>query len=197
LIIIQKVITQIDIHTITRQEFEEIFRLHYANLCAYAYKYLQEKEASEELVQDVFFKLWVKRTEIDIQSSLKSYLYRAVRNGALNVISHLKIREEYKASNEQNRLDTEMQDGDELVGSELNQCIQSSLMKMPEQRRRIFVMSRYEDLKYREIAEQLGVSIKTVESQMTKALKFLRVELREYLPLISLFFINFFNNDIG
>lgn len=192
-----EVSTQIQLKGITKKGFEEIFHEHYAHLCAYAFKYVEDKDAAEELVQDVFFKLWVKRDEIDIQSSLKSYLFRAVRNASLNLLSHIKVREDYKYANELQRDSDEQKDDDVLVGTELEQKIRSSISKMPEQRQKIFIMSRYEDLKYREIADQLGISIKTVESQMSKALKYLRVELHEYLPLIALFFINFFKNDIG
>ena len=163
--------------------FEALFRRHYQDLCTYAFYYLKDQAAAEEEVQDIFFNLWKKRAELDISGSIKSYLFRATRNHCLNVIKHLEVRENYKVQNEQARSYQEQQGEKVLEAKELQERIEVAIDSLPVERKRVFIMSRYEGLKYREIAEQLGISVKTVENQMGKALAFLREELVDYLPL--------------
>lgn len=163
--------------------FEQVFREHYKVLCGYAIKFLKEKEAAEEIVQDVFFKLWEKRETLEITTSLKSYLFRAVHNRCLNTVKHIDIRENYKAENEE-RIKSEEENLTEHFNQfELQQQIQKAIDTLPEQRQKIFKLSRFQGLKYREIAEQMELSEKTVEAQMSKALKTLREALKDYLPL--------------
>jgi len=180
---------------INRKDFEALFNDHYSRLCAYAYNFLKEQEGSEEIAQEVFFKLWINRTDIKIESSMESYLYRSVRNACLNLIKHINVREKYKEHNQEEIEYSEQIDRDPMNASELELKIRASIDLLPEQRKKIFILSRYEQLKYKEIAEQLGLSVKTVENQMGKALQFLRKELAEYLPLILLFFHQFFNGE--
>ena len=180
---------------ISRKDFEALFNDHYSRLCAYAYNFLKEQEGSEEVVQEVFFKLWINRKEIHIESSMESYLYRSVRNASLNLIKHINIREKYKEYNRKEIEYSEQINKDPMNASELELKIRASIDLLPEQRKKIFILSRYEQLKYREIAEQLDISVKTVENQMGKALQFLRKELADYLPLIVLFFNHFFNGE--
>jgi RNA polymerase sigma-70 factor (ECF subfamily) len=164
--------------------FEEIFRKYYQSLCNYANSILKEIEEAEEVVQNLFLSIWEKRTELEISISLKSYLYRAVHNHCLNRIKHLKVREEYQQY-AVNFYDASYESVSQTVmKNELEQKIEEAIRKLPEQCRLIFRMSRFEELKYHEIAEQLELSPKTVENQIGKALKILRVELAEYLPLI-------------
>lgn len=122
---------------------------------------------------------------------MESYLYRSVRNASLNLIKHISIREKYKEHNQKEIEYAENIDKDPMNASELELKIRASIDLLPEQRRKIFLLSRYEQLKYKEIAEQLGISVKTVENQMGKALQFLKNELVDYLPLIFLFSIIF------
>ena len=125
-----------------------------------------------------------------ITSSLKSYLFRAVRNGCLNVLKHTDIREEYKIRREQVLQENQRSKEDEMIVSELEEKIRQAIDRLPMERRKVFIMSRYDGLTYSRIAEKLGISIKTVENQMSKALKTLREELSEYLPWLILFFTN-------
>ena len=125
-----------------------------------------------------------------ITSSMKSYLFRAVRNGCLNVLKHIDIREEYKIRREQDIQENQSSREDEMIVSELEEKIRQAIDRLPMERRKVFIMSRYEGLTYSRIAEKLGISVKTVENQMGKALKTLREELSEYLPWLILFFTN-------
>ncbi|MFA6402988.1 MAG: RNA polymerase sigma-70 factor [Salinivirgaceae bacterium] len=180
------------IDCLSRSQFEELFNLHYSNLCAYANNFLKELEASEEVVQEVFFKIWVNRESLEITSSYQSYLFRAVRNSCLNVIKHISIREGYKAQNERIIQMEERSADDSMVVTELEQKIRQAIDQLPMERRKIFILSRYEGLKYLEIAQKLGISVKTVENQMGSALKYLREELKDYMPWLILFFGHFF-----
>lgn len=166
--------------------FEVVFRKYYQSLCNYANSILKEMEEAEEIVQNLFSGLWEKRGDLEITISLKSYLYRAVHNHCLNRIKHMKIREEYQeyANNYYERSYESV--GQTVMKNELEGRIHEAIEKLPEQCRVIFKMSRFEELKYHEIAEQLGLSPKTVENQVGKALKILRTELAEYLPLVIL-----------
>lgn len=164
--------------------FEEIFRKYYQSLCNYANSILKEMDEAEEVVQNLFLSIWEKRSDLEISISLKSYLYRAVHNHCLNRIKHLKVREEYQQY-AVNFYDASYESVSQTVmKNELETKIEEAIKKLPEQCRLIFRMSRFEELKYHEIAEQLELSPKTVENQIGKALKILRVELAEYLPLI-------------
>ncbi len=186
--------TNTKVITIDKVQFETLFNQHYSHLCAYAHNFLKDVEASEEVVQEVLFKLWVNRESVEITSSIQSYLFRAVRNASLNVIKHVGIREEYKVHNERIIEMQQLGEEDGLIATELEQKIRTAIDHLPIERRKIFIMSRYDGLKYAEIAEKLGISVKTVENQMGSALKFLREELKEYLPWVILFFGNFLNH---
>ncbi len=174
-----------------QKEFETLFRSYYEELCSYAFYFLKEKEASEEVVQELFFTLWKKRLEISFEGNPKSYLYRATRNACLNQIKHLAVKQSYKEHNDMLRKQEEQSATDTLEFTELEDRIAAAIEELPTERRRIFVMSRYENLKYREIADALAISVKTVESQMSKALKHLKEKLQDYLPLVFLL-LNFF-----
>ena len=180
----------------TKADFEALFNAHYSDLCAYANNFLKDVDASEEVVQEVLFKLWTNKDRVVITTSVKSYLFRSVRNACLNVLKHLNIREEYKSYNEEMLRVAEQSSEDEMMFSELQEKIRRAIDKLPMERRKIFIMSRYDGLKYQEIADKLNISVKTVENQMVKALKFLRLELEEYLPFILLFFSDIFFGGI-
>lgn len=164
--------------------FETVFRKHYQALCNYACGILKDMDDAEEVVQSIFMKFWEQREGIEINVSLKSYLYRAVHNTCLNRLKHLKIQEVHKQYvgnyyEENHDSATEIMDKVELENR-----IADALEKLPEQCRLIFKMSRFEELKYQEIADKLGLSIKTIENQIGKALRIMRVELADYLPVV-------------
>ncbi len=185
--------THIGFRIESKADFEKLFNDHYSNLCAYANNFLKDVDASEEVIQEVLFKLWTNRENLVISSSIQSYLFRAVRNASLNVLKHVNIREDYKIQHEYER-DDELSSEDEMIVSELDQKIRAAIDQLPIERKKVFILSRYDGLKYKEIAEKLNISVSTVENQMVKALKFLRTELKDYLPWIIIFFSNFFKN---
>lgn len=175
--------------------YETVFRKYYQTLCNYANGILKDMDDAEEVVQSIFLKLWEQRESTEINVSLKSYLYRAVHNTCLNRLKHLKIQDTYRQYVGKYLEDTFDSATDVMNKNELENRISEALEKLPEQCRVIFKMSRFEELKYQEIADKLGLSIKTIENQIGKALKIMRTELSDYLPVI-LIFIEFLNRII-
>ncbi|MCE7056075.1 RNA polymerase sigma-70 factor [Algoriphagus sp. AGSA1] len=178
---------------IDEEAFEAIFKTYFKPLHAYALAILRESENAEEIVQSVFLKLWEKRQTLEINTSLKAYLYRAVYHDSLNHINHQKVkRKHWEHAHYEITQGKPEQVGDQIKGqeNELYDRFQLALEKLPEKCRMVFNLSRFEELKYQEIAQRLDISIKTVEAHMGKALKALRVELAEFLPLLLLFLMN-------
>lgn len=166
--------------------FETIFKDYYERLCNYANTYINDLMESEEMVQSTFLALWEKHEIIEIHTSLKSYLYRAVHNNCINHIKHLQVRREH-SDEYLHYADIEYeQASNDLIGKELEKKINSTIESLPPQCQTAFKLSRFENLTYNEIAEKMGVSVKTIENHMIKALRTLRVELKEYLPLVIL-----------
>ncbi|MBX2947225.1 MAG: RNA polymerase sigma-70 factor [Cyclobacteriaceae bacterium] len=169
-----------------KNAFEMMFKSYYQPLCRYANTFVNDPEEAEEIVQGSFINIWEKRLAIDINTSVKAYLYRAIRNACLNALKHQKVKHLY-AQNEVHTGERYFEASDEsTLRDELETRIRKAIQVLPEQCRVIFQLSRFEELKYQEIADQLNLSVKTVENQMGKALKIMREQLRDYLPLIAL-----------
>jgi len=171
--------------------FEMLFKQHYENLCRYACTFIRESDEAEDIVQKTFVTFWEKKEDIAVETSLKSYLYGAVRNAALNNIKHQQVRQKHAATMTVNDHVASESASDGVVSAELNEQINAAIDRLPQQCRRVFELSRFEGLKYAEIAEQLGISVKTVENQMGKALRRMRDELHEYLPVLII--LGYFN----
>jgi RNA polymerase sigma-70 factor (family 1) len=171
--------------------FEQLFRTYYERLCHYADSLLKDEDEAEEMVQTVFLSIWEKRADLDITLSLKAYLYRAVHNHCLNRIKHYQVRQAHQAYTLYHQPPGYEAVTDTLYGIELAERIEQAVSRLPEQCQVVFRMSRFEELKYQEIADRLGLSVKTIENQIGKALRILRSELADYLPgllwLISTF----------
>jgi RNA polymerase sigma-70 factor (ECF subfamily) len=163
--------------------FEHLFKAHFKGLHAYATTILQDSSLAEEMVQIVFVKLYEQMQRITIEASIESYLYRCIYYESLNHQKHEKVKAHYKSYALRQQDQASMRP-DEGGGRELEMKLRKALHELPEQCRTIFQMSRFEDLKYREIADRLKISVKTVENQMGKALRILRVSLAEFLPLL-------------
>ncbi|GAB3221613.1 RNA polymerase sigma-70 factor [Spirosoma arcticum] len=164
--------------------YEIIFRQHYAPLCRYARQFLTDADEAEEEVQAMFLALWERRDGLFITTSLKGYLFRAVHNRCLNRIKHFAVRDEYQQHARYVAETTAESPMQRLLGDELSDRLRMAIQKLPEQCRLAFTLSRFEELRYGEIADQLGISPKTVENQIGKALRILRTELSDYLPLL-------------
>ncbi len=164
--------------------FDAVFRQWYAPLCGYATRLTGgDSDEAEDLVQQAFVRLWEQRDRLDIAWSLKAYLYKTVHNAALNRLRSAQTRSKYLEFNAV-QLENNRDLPDEGAG-ELNERLQKALDLLPPQCRHVFELSRFEELKYREIAEQLGISIKTVETQMGKALRLMRLQLADYLVTLA------------
>ena len=163
------------------REFEFLFAKYYEPLCHYADKILKDMDQSEDLVQEFFYHFWKNRESFRLKLSLNAYLYRAIRNNALHYLEHIAIRKNYETQvfNEfQNTISSHLQSDVEL--KDLGKIINATLQLLPERCSRIFRMNRFEGKKYREIAEILSISVKTVEADMGKALRMFRKSLKDY-----------------
>lgn len=164
-----------------------IFKIFYQPLCRYACSFLNDREEAEEVVQSTFIQVWEKRGSIEVQTSFRSYLYRMVRNACLNVLKHKKVKQAHAMHELAVGQEAHESVHETLLSSELELKVGEVMMDLPEQCRIIFQLSRFEGLRYGEIAEQLQISVKTVENQIGKALKIMREGLKEYLPMLILF----------
>lgn len=166
--------------------FSCLFDDHYTSLCFFANKYLSDMDEARSLVQQVFIDLWMKREKILVNYSVKSYLYKTVKNRCIDVLRKEKNSTEISESVE-NLSHTPFRDL--MEEAELNDRINASINQLPKKCREIFMLCRFEGLKYSEIAEKLGISVKTVEMQMGIALKKLRKFLSDYQMINLLIFI--------
>jgi RNA polymerase sigma-70 factor, ECF subfamily len=173
--------------------FEVVFKKYYSRLCNYSYTYLRNSSDAEEVVQSAFLACWEKRLTLDVHTSVKAYLYTMVRNASLNMLKHRKVESGYAQEvimTAQRSIEPLSQS---IHSNELERKISEAVEKLPEQCRMVFKLSRFEELKYAEIAAHLNISVKTVENQIGKALKIMREQLRDYLPLIIMLVKGFLN----
>ncbi|MGD0340129.1 MAG: RNA polymerase sigma-70 factor [Bacteroidales bacterium] len=162
-----------------KAEFESLFRSSYVSLVRYAKSIIRDHDTAEEIVQDLFFKLWQDREKINIESSLNGYLFRSVHNRCLHYINHMRIVGKHVEETVSEQT-LKVEDPVDIIRyKELQEKINLILKRLPERCSLIFYMNRFEGLKYNEIAEKLSVSVKTVEANMGKALKEFRKALIE------------------
>ena len=185
-----------EIHGITEKElikrlingdqtaFELLFHAYYPGLVVYASQFTFDKDDAEEIVQDFFVKCWQKHQSIHPLESLRNFFFSSVKNRSLNYLKHKKIQEYYVkqiSGISENHL---VYNQDLYSATELQEKIRNSISLLPERCREIFTMSRIKGLKNEDIALQLNLSKRTVETQISNALKVLRVELKEYSGLL-------------
>lgn len=168
-----------------KEAFKKLFTNFFAPLCVFAQRYVENRTTSEDIVQDVFFNIWKNRKNLDIRTSTRNFLITSVKNSCIDSLRRKEVESRYMTvqADKMNEADTE----DLYAISELEEAINKALEKLPNKIRLVFEMSRFQELTYAEIAQQQDISVKTVEAYMTKALKQLRVELKDYLPFILLF----------
>lgn len=164
--------------------FRSLFFEFFSSLCVFAHRYVEDWDTCEDLVQDTFFKIWKNRKSIEINTSSRNFLITSVRNSC---VDYLRKQDSARIWQEREIKDkTGYTSGDLYSHIELEQMLTTALSKLPENIREVFEMNRFEGKTYKEIAEEKNISLKTVEAHMTKALKVLRIELKDYLPLIIL-----------
>ncbi|MDF1546616.1 MAG: RNA polymerase sigma-70 factor [Bacteroidales bacterium] len=163
--------------------FDYIFNYYYSGLCAFCMQFLDDKDAVEDLVQDFFVHLWVKGKDLQINISIKSYLFTSVKNRCLDRIKHRKVSEKYRKSILFGSSDSELSVDLYFAEAELRHAILTAMEKLPPRSREIFEISRLKGLTNQEISDKLGISKRTVELQISNALKVLRAELAEFMPL--------------
>lgn len=162
------------------EAFESLFRAYASDLCDFVNSFVEAPDIAESLVQEVFFTIWEGRDSWTPPDNVKSYLYTAARNKALDHLDHNEIVDDWRETGSplENARRTPLQ---ELQYEELRAEVEAAIQQLPERRRQVFTLSRQHGLTYREIADVLDISVSTVETQMTRALKALREELSAYL----------------
>jgi RNA polymerase sigma-70 factor (ECF subfamily) len=161
--------------------FDAIFRTWYGPLVGTAERMLRDRAVAEELVQDVMLELWRRRESLAADGSAQAYLFQATRNRVLNHLRHLKIEQRSEPEVQREVASTPHADA-AVVQEELDVAVQRAVQALPDRCREVFELSRVHGLKYAEIARTLGISVKTVEAQMGKALRTLRERLAHWLP---------------
>ena len=166
--------------------FKQIFETYYPRLLRFAMEYIGDRHEAENILQNVFMKLWEKRASLPMDTNLNAYLLTMVKNRCMDFLKHQQIVNRYHI-NRQAELQREMDfnyyaiskfNPEQMDIETLEQLVEKAIGELPEQCRKVFEFSRYNGLKYKEIAERLGISVKTVETHMSNALKTLRITLK-------------------
>jgi RNA polymerase sigma-70 factor (family 1) len=175
------------------QGYKKLFYSYYRKLCIYAESFVANRDIAEDIVQDTFYSIWEKRHELNIESSLKSYLYRSIHNGCIHYLRHLKVQEKHSKFyslklNEAQLLYNLNTDSTSsgLYRNELETMIKNAIESLPEKTRDIFLLSREKGLKNQIIADKLNLTVKSIEYHVSKALETLREDLKDYLVVFYL-----------
>ena len=172
-----------------RTVFEKIFKLNYNKLVGFCNHFIRDADKAQSLAQESFVHLWVNREKIQSFNGIKSFLYTHSKSQCLNYIRHERVENRYKdkeLQRKEDKLDSEVLESLDFLSMEfleLEKAIGNSISELPERSRQIFMMSRYEEKKNREIAEELNISIKAVEANITRALKMLKTDLSRFFSI--------------
>jgi len=169
--------------------FENYYKLHYRSFFLISCKYLKDSSQAEEIVNDVFMKIWEDGDKIKIESSLKAYIYKSVINKSINVLN--KHKRDSLHQSDLNTIQDESFELKEIEENELKIKLYAAIDQLPDQCRKVFEMSRFEELKQQEIADKLGISIKTVKNHITLALKKISKSVEDHLFVLVLTLLNF------
>lgn len=170
------------------QTFKELFLDFYPALCVFAMRYVSQEETARDIVQDVFFKIWKERKNMDINSSFRNFLITSVRNGCTDYLRKQELENRYREKSMLSDVHSSPEEPEEVYTlKELETAIDEALAKLPPNVREAFEMNRYKGMTYAAIADEMKVSPKTIEAYISKALKVLRVELQDYMPFLLLF----------
>lgn len=169
---------------LTSEAFEDIFINYYESLYGYAFSILNSELLAEEIASDVFYKLWLKKETIKINVSLAGYLYKSTYHACMDNIRHNKKKKAFKSEMLHQLTESTLNAANNLNTKDFEIFLRNALLALPEQCRTVFQLNRMEELSYKDIANRLGISLKTVEAHMSKALRRLRVSLAEFLTLL-------------
>jgi len=169
-----------------RRAFEKLFRAYVDQLYVFAAEHVDDKSAAEDIVQDVFCDLWERRSDWEPEGTVKAYLYRAVRNSALDHLDRRQVRDEWKEEEKhEDRPRFKIGPADAVHQDELRQAMEEAVEDLPGQQRLVYRLAHRHGLSYREIASALGIARKTVENHMGRALQSLRSQLTEYASFLQ------------
>lgn len=168
--------------------FTILFTRYYEDLVRFSFGITHNSDASEEIVQEVFLKLWENRSKLEIHSSIKSFLLKSVQNRSIDSLRHISITNKYVSKVLDHPVLLENDTENYILYSELENHLSTALGKIPSQFAEVFLMSRMESMNYHEIADKLGISVRTVEVRMSKAISLLREKLKDFLILVFTIF---------
>ena len=157
----------------TKEEYKEVFEEFYNPLCNFANKIVERRDLAEDVVQEVFVQIWQKRESINLKTSLKNYLFQSTRNKAIEILRRKKLETKY-INSEMNTMETSYNIESDADAYMLKDKLKRCIRQLPPKCQQIFVMSKMNGLTYAEIAEELNLSVKTVENQIGRGLKLLR-----------------------
>lgn len=176
--------------------YVSLFKKYYSSLCAYSRRYVGRKDIAEEIVSETFFYIWENRKNLQIHSSIKSYLFQAVANNSLSFLRKLKKEEKiddyFTDTKKENIGFFEVSENiteQSLLLHELSDRIEDAVSHLPPQQQKVFRLKRFDGKKNKEIAQEMGLAVKTVEMHISKAMKTLRENLKDYLPAFILFIL--------
>lgn len=171
------------------QAFEKLFKEHYQELCRYCLKFVKQGEVAEEIVQDVFVKLWQMEQRPKVHTSVKSYLFTSVKNSSLNYLKSQYARQKFEDHRTTQHTVKTDSTQEAMDFEELSKLVAEAVEKLPQQCRTVFEMSRSGGFTYQEISQELSISPKTVENQMGIALKKLKEHLRTYWEILFILLV--------
>lgn len=182
-----------EVQNIAIEDIEQLFKLHYVPMCKTVYRMVKDEAIAEDIVQDVFFNFWKKRDQLTITTSLAAYLKRSATNAGIDYLRKKRPTSDNAFDIDEPvyqhlAVDTNQSDAT-LRTEELSNHIEAALELLPPRCKEVFILNRFEELSYQEVADTLGISIKTVENQIGKALKIMRVALKDYLPLLMIWLL--------
>ncbi len=175
----------------SHEAFVKIFRQYYANLVLFTARFIPDKSVCEDIVQEAFVKIWSNRKNLEIKTSIRSYLTTSVQNLALDELRHRKVKSNYREMNREAILSLSPEE--HMFFTELSDALDNALEKLSPELRETLMLSRSEKLKYHEIAQRLNVSVRTVEVRISKALKYLRSVLGEYTYILFFLLPPYYN----
>jgi RNA polymerase sigma-70 factor (ECF subfamily) len=173
----------------TTEQFEGIYKTYYTVLRNYADFIVKDREEAQDIVHDIFLKLWEEWENIDSETTLKAWLFKSTYNKCMDILKHTEVQSKY--ADYVMHLDYLVQDDNDyplsaLIEVEITKMLERAIAKLPPQCRNIFIMSREKEMTHEEIAHELNISINTVHTQIKRALDKIRVEMKDYLPLLIL-----------